>query len=206
MSAAQSSTSLRSLVMAIRAQCAFAGESAKKNDGSIEPGRERKQNGGQSHQDQEASIHSPPADATQVGNGRPVAQVPATVLTGCASPVGTPLPNGRGAGVRAPAAGQKARQAPPERPRPPPVARRATRPLPFGLADSHKAGAQFPSPLVGEGRKGGAGHRAPGRSRPAVHQPRPASRPKPPPRASRARLSRACPITVSDAAPRHDAS
>src|SRR5215208_6186946 len=43
--------------------------------------------------------------------------------------------------------------------------------LPPGLADSHKAGAQFPSPLVGEGREGGAGHRAPGRSRPAVHQP-----------------------------------
>ncbi len=30
---------------------------------------------------------------------------------------------------------------------------------------------QFPSPLVGEGREGGAGHGAPGRSRPAVHQP-----------------------------------
>ena len=51
-------------------------------------------------------------------------------------------------------------------------------PLPNGLADSHKAGAQFPSPLVGEDRlgrspseEGGAGHRAPGRSRPAVHQP-----------------------------------
>jgi len=40
----------------------------------------------------------------------------------------------------------------------------------------------------------------------APHQPRPASRPKPPPRASRTRLPRACPITVSDAAPRHDAS
>src|SRR4051794_22855971 len=46
------------------------------------------------------------------------------------------------------------------------------------LADSHKADAQFPSPLVGEDRlgrrpseEGGAGHRAPGRSRPAVHQP-----------------------------------
>ena len=51
-------------------------------------------------------------------------------------------------------------------------------PLPPRLADSHKAGAQFPSPLVGEDRlgrrpseEGGAGHRAPGRSRPAVHQP-----------------------------------
>ena len=44
-------------------------------------------------------------------------------------------------------------------------------PPPGGLSDSHKAGAQFPSPLVGEGREGGAGHRAPGRSRPAVHQP-----------------------------------
>src|SRR4051794_13355356 len=50
-------------------------------------------------------------------------------------------------------------------------------PLPPRLADSHKAGAQFPSPLVGEDRlgrrpseEGGAGHRAPGRSRPAVHQ------------------------------------
>jgi hypothetical protein len=41
---------------------------------------------------------------------------------------------------------------------------------PGELADSHKAGAQFPSPVVGEGREGGAGHRAPGRSRPAVHQ------------------------------------
>ena len=49
---------------------------------------------------------------------------------------------------------------------------------PRELADSHKAGAQFPSPLVGEdelGRRpseeGGAGPRAPGRSPPAVHQP-----------------------------------
>src|SRR5215212_886190 len=87
----------------------------------------------------------------------------------------TPLPNGRGAGVRAPAAGQKAQQAPPRRAIPHPVALRATRPLPFGLADSHKAGAQFPSPLVGEDRlgrrpseEGGAGHMAPGRSRPPV--------------------------------------
>src|SRR4051812_44592913 len=49
----------------------------------------------------------------------------------------TPLPNGRGAGVRAPAAGQRARQAPPERPRPHPVAPfGATRPLPFGRGDT----------------------------------------------------------------------
>src|SRR5215207_3529362 len=40
-------------------------------------------------------------------------------------------PDGRGAGVRATAAGQKAEQAPPRRAVPHPVALRATRPLPF---------------------------------------------------------------------------
>jgi ATP-dependent helicase HrpB len=50
-------------------------------------------------------------------------------------------------------------------------ARMAQIPPPGGLSDPHEASAQFPSPLVGEGREGGAGHRAPGRSRPAVHQP-----------------------------------
>ena len=55
---------------------------------------------------------------------------------------------------------------------------RCAPPLPNGLADSHKAGARFPSPLVGRtelGRRpseeGGAGHIAPGRSRPPLHQP-----------------------------------
>ena len=44
----------------------------------------------------------------------------------------TPLPNGRGAGVRDRPQGQKARQAPPRRAVPHPVALCATRPLPFG--------------------------------------------------------------------------
>jgi hypothetical protein len=42
----------------------LCGEIRKEKSGSIKPGRKRKKNGGEPDQDQEASIHSPPADAT----------------------------------------------------------------------------------------------------------------------------------------------
>src|SRR5215204_3275785 len=67
-------------------------------------------------------------------------------------------PNGRGAGVREPAAGQKTGRAPPERPHPHPVALRATRPLPVGLPDSHMSASRSSLPPLGEAEwRGGVG-------------------------------------------------
>src|SRR5215204_1002673 len=114
-------------------------------------------------------------------------------------------PNGRGAGVREPAAGQKTGRAPPERPHPHPVALRATRPLPVGLPDSHMSASRSSLPPLGEaewrggvGVGGGWARRAgdeddaavgPGQpSTPAPDRRRSASGKRPPPRSGFARV------------------
>ena len=97
-----------------------------------------------------------------IGAGRPkrpdgTIDTAATSSTEFDSPT---LPNGRGAGVRAPAAGQKARQAPPERPRPPTRSRSAQLDLSLsGYQISHMSACRSPSlPPLGEAEwRGGVG-------------------------------------------------